>query len=206
MVQWVDTDSMASGLSVMRAEPGKGLGSEGICLGLHRVTASCMCGCLFLLTCTLLPSLAVTPTAPSSQLLGFVQTVCLIPQALAGKAAVVSWSECGDGERRQSQVAAAWSFQLGWHCGEMALVVNLWLPHAHVHTRVLTCTRTHIQCVTDGGFKERRGRQERVCWRNHRGGFIRTGYLKESRLSDRLAHQYINESLPDKRGGYYDFL
>lgn len=71
------------------------------------------------------PSLAVTPTAPSSQLLGFAQTLCLIPQALAGKGAVVSWSGCGDRGRRQSQVAAAWSFQLGWHHGEMTPVVNL---------------------------------------------------------------------------------
>lgn len=102
-----------------------------------------------------LPSFAVTPTAPSSQLLGFAQILCLIPQALAGKGAVVTWSGCREGGRRPSQVAGAWSFQLGWQHGEMAPVVNLWLPHAHVHTRVLTHTRTHIQCITDEGFKER---------------------------------------------------
>lgn len=56
-VLWVDTDSVASGVSVTRAEPGRGLESEGIGLGLHRVTASCICGCLFLLTCTPSPAL-----------------------------------------------------------------------------------------------------------------------------------------------------
>lgn len=147
----VDTDSVASGVSVTRAEPGRGLESEGILLGLHRVTASCICSCSH----EALPSLAATPTAPSSQLLGFAQTLCLIPQALAGKGAVVTWSGCGEGGRRPSQVAAAWSFQLGWHRGEIAPVVSLWLPHAHVHTRELTHARTHIQCVTDGGSKKR---------------------------------------------------
>lgn len=144
-IQWVHADSVASGLSVTRAEPGKGRGSEGIFLGLHRVTAICMCGCLFLLTCTPPPSLAVTPTAPSSQLLGFAQTLCLIPQALAGKRAVVNWSGCRDGGRRQNQVAAAWSFQLGWHRGEMTPVCHLTSgfhthtdTHGHSHARANT--------------------------------------------------------------------
>lgn len=101
-----------------------------------------------------LPSLAVTPTTPSSQLLGFVQTLCLIPQALPGKGAVVTWSGCG----REEEGRVRWQLLGPFSWGGIVEKWHLLLTsgfHMHTYTHVRSHARAHTQCVTDGGFKER---------------------------------------------------